>query len=653
MITQLRKKLSGTFTHIFMLIAVLGLLGIFSLPIIIKQGSKPWAFKINGRIIPQMLFDREVSIQTDRIAEIKNKYGQFADMLFQSMGMSTDPKALATDLLTKKTLLDDFAYNNNVQISHEYANQKVLNQGFAQQYLGDTVPPFLYDKDGYLQTMMLRIYLQKWGLSSDAFLSKIKDSIARQVAISLVEHATYVPGYEQELFLLNQHGTKKIDFIVLERKDFVEKAKKTAPSLEVLQQYFDEKNKTAQTYFVPEKRDVTVWTFNPDQYNSSVTDEQLLNYYNKNKSEQFISQKAQVTVRQIVYKEQPLNGPSIATLQEELAQKPSLFVEYAKKYSQDEFSAKKGGLIEPLVHGTSNAPLYKAAFALKKVGDISPVISANNTFVILQLVKKEPKKYKEFDLVKKDIALLLKKQQFKNSFSKELRKALKDGVIDAKELENLVKMHGATKKTIKGVIQEQKDAISHAAFSIERKGKAQITNLENNNEINLIMLDAIAPKYLPAFEDVLDVVKNDWYELQGALALQKAYQDIQKELSTSSLSQIAQKFNLELKQITFNGASDKKAIKSIEQYGISYEDLLMLEKKDAFYFSMTTNTAFFAVCTSCEHSKEHANITLQEKDALEKETKQLIIDGLIASLHRDAKIETNESLSIPLEDYMI
>ena len=46
-------------------------------------------------------------------------------------------------------------------------------------------------------------------------------------------------------------------------------------------------------------------------------------------------------------------------------------------------------------------------------------------------------------------------------------------------------------------------------------------------------------------------------------------------------------------------------------------------------------------------------VTKEEKAALEQGENQLIIEGLIASLHRDAKIETNESFTLPLEDYII
>ncbi|RTL07002.1 hypothetical protein EKK58_02370 [Candidatus Dependentiae bacterium] len=651
MITQLRKKLSGTLTHIFLVVSVLGLLGIFSLPMIVKQGAKPWALKINGRTIPQIIFEREVSIQTDRIAEIKNKYGQFADMLFQSMGMSTDPKALATDLLTKKTLLDDFACRNSIKIAHTYANQKVVDQPFAQQFLGDTVPPFLYDKDGSFQTMLVRVYLQKLGLSSDMFLSKVQESIERQIAIALVEHTMHIPLYEQNLFLLNQHGTKIIDYLVLDRKDFVEKAKKTVPSMQVLQQYFDEKNKTAQTYFVPEKRDVTVWTFEAGLYDETVTDDQLFSYYEKNKNKEFLEQQSQVTIRKIVYKEQPVNGPSIATLQEELAKKPALFAEYAKKYSQDEPSAKKGGLTDPLIYGASSSPLYKAAFALKEAGDVSPVISVDNSFVIVQLVKKEPKKYKSFETVKRDIALSIKKTLFKSHFGKQLRNILKDGIVDTNELQKLVKIHGGSKKIVKGITNTKKDDIAKTAFSIDKKNKGKV--ILHENQAQVVLLDNIEPTYLPEFNDVSDTVKNDWYELQGALALQKAYQEIQKDIANTSLSEIALRFNLPLKQVTFKGSEDKHAFKNVEKYGITYEDILSLEKKDSFCCSMTANTAFFAICTASELPKEHTDISAQEKESLERATKQLIIEGLIASLYRDAKIETNESLSIPLEDYMI
>jgi peptidyl-prolyl cis-trans isomerase D len=651
MINLLRKKLSGTFTHIFLFVAVFGLLGLFSLPMIIKQGAKPWVFKVNGNIVQQTQFEYEVSAQRDRIAMIKEQYGQFADMLFKSMGMSTDPKILATDLITKKILLDSFALNIGLTVSESYAQEKLLNQKFAANYLADSVPSFFYDQQGGMQNVLIRMYLQRWGISAKSFLEKVKESMLRQSAIRLIEHATYVPLYEKNLFLKNQHGKKTIELLVLDRKNFVEESKKTRPSTETLKQFFDEKNKTAQTYFVPEKRDVTLWTFHAASYGAPVEKSQIQEYYHKYKTQKFIAKQSEVLVRQLVYKNQPENAPSIASLQEELTQNPSLFAEYAKKYSQDEDSAKNGGLIAPLVYGTTDSPILKAAFALKEAGNVSPVIAVDGTFVIVQLVKKEPRIYKSIDSVSKDISLLLKKQQFKKQFTKELRTVLKDGIVDKKELDTLIKKYGATRQERVGLVSQQKDAIVKAAFSLNGQGKGHLVSQED--EATIVILDRIVPKFVPEFSSVLDTVLSDWHELQGVLALQKTYKEIQDLLATKSLEEIAQLTKIPMKKITLDGAMDKKNIKIAEQYGVSHEDIMNLEKEGSFAYSMSSLGAFFARCLSCEKNDRRLALEKEENEALERANKQLIIEGLIASLHRDAKIETNESFNLPMEDYLV
>lgn len=656
MITQLRKKLSGTLTHIFMFIAVFGLLGLFSLPSLIKQGTKAWVMKINNIEVSRAEYEQEINRQTERIAAFKQQYGQFADMLLGSMGMSSDPKMLAVDIITQKTLLAHFARFISLRISEDYAHKQLANQNFSQQYLGDIVPYFLYDKNGEIQTMIFRVYLQKWGLSLATFLSKVTESITRSIAINLVNYATYVPSHEQELFLSSQHYKKNLDLLVLNHEDFIREAKKITPSFETLEQFFKEKNKTAQTYFVPEKRDVTVWTFDYNSYNTVISNDQITEYYNKHKSQKFVARQAEVTVRKIVFNEQPVNGPSIADIHQELLKDPSLFVEYTKKYSQDKTSTKKGSSVETLVYGKSHSPLYKAAFGLKNIGDISPVLSIDGSFVIVQLVTKEQKQYHSIESVKKDIVSALKKQAFKSTFPKELRKVLKDGVIDQNELESLIKIHNPTKKSLKGITKQVRDnnndPVAKVAFSINTEGNAQL--LVREDEAMVIVLNHVNQRFLPDINTIIETVKADWYSLQGSLALQKMYAHIQKELAQKSLREVAKSINIPIKQIAIDGAHDKIALKKFEELGLPKDDILMnMEKEDTFYCSMTSSIAFFVHCTECTKNTNHNSVTKEEKAALEQGENQLIIEGLIASLHRDAKIETNESFTLPLEDYII
>jgi parvulin-like peptidyl-prolyl isomerase len=71
-------------------------------------------------------------------------------------------------------------------------------------------------------------------------------------------------------------------------------------------------------------------------------------------------------------------------LREELVQDPNLFVQYARQYSEDR-SGRQGGELGFFIREQMDAEFSKAAFALKKVGDISPVVRSNFGYHIIQL----------------------------------------------------------------------------------------------------------------------------------------------------------------------------------------------------------------------------------------------------------------------------
>jgi hypothetical protein len=95
-----------------------------------------------------------------------------------------------------------------------------------------------------------------------------------------------------------------------------------------------------------------------------------------------------------------------------------------------------------------------------------------------------------------------------------------------------------------------------------------------------------------------------------------------------------------------------KTVAELEQYGMSREDIAQLEAVDCISFAATSKGAFFAYCSSSKRD-EDVSLSKEEQMSLERGTKQLIIEGLIASLHRDAKIERNESFNLPMEDYLV
>jgi peptidyl-prolyl cis-trans isomerase D len=95
---------------------------------------------------------------------------------------------------------------------------------------------------------------------------------------------------------------------------------------------------------------------------------------------------------------------------------PDSFAELAKKYSQDEGSAKNGGDLDWQTRGAFVKPVEDAIFSLKK-GEISDVVESEYGYHIIKLTDVKEAKQKTFDEVRPELEALLKQQQAQRKFA--------------------------------------------------------------------------------------------------------------------------------------------------------------------------------------------------------------------------------------------
>lgn len=79
---------------------------------------------------------------------------------------------------------------------------------------------------------------------------------------------------------------------------------------------------------------------------------------------------------------------------------PAQFDKLVEKYSDDPSKKDNHGLIENANSGNMAAPFAKAAEALRKPGDISPIVKTEFGYHVLKLVAHKPDKQKSFDEIR-------------------------------------------------------------------------------------------------------------------------------------------------------------------------------------------------------------------------------------------------------------
>jgi peptidyl-prolyl cis-trans isomerase C len=166
-----------------------------------------------------------------------------------------------------------------------------------------------------------------------------------------------------------------------------------------------------------------------------VTDEQVQTFYNENKDK--LQQPERVHLRHILVKSDPKATPEDKKKAKEKAdailarvKAGEDFGKLARESSDDPGSKDNGGDLSWVSKGQTVPPFEKAAFALQKPNDISPVVESQFGYHVIQLVEKKDAGLVPLADVKDNITSFLKNREIQQKLEdrvKQLRdKSSKD-----------------------------------------------------------------------------------------------------------------------------------------------------------------------------------------------------------------------------------
>jgi peptidyl-prolyl cis-trans isomerase C len=111
-------------------------------------------------------------------------------------------------------------------------------------------------------------------------------------------------------------------------------------------------------------------------------------------------------------------------------QKGEDFAKLASENSDDPGSKVQGGDLPPFTHGEMVPAFDRAAFALTKPNELSPVVESQFGYHIIQLVGKEPSAVAPFEEVKGQIAEYLKRQQSQQALAAHVQGLKAKGKVE-------------------------------------------------------------------------------------------------------------------------------------------------------------------------------------------------------------------------------
>lgn len=646
MIIEMRRHLQGPIFKVIAWITIFALAGIFSLPSLLQQtiDRAGWVLEVNGKQVDYQQFSHEVSLQRDRLAAIREQYGEYADLVLSVMGSSSDPRTLALDALTKDMLLATIGRAMNLHIDPEFIVQSLKSPQFLQAALSSVVPPYLVDQSG-INRVMLNNYLRHYGLSIADFEGRIEQAISHYMVKEIFALTNYLPESAIIAYYNQHHRGKKFSILAISLELFAKKAHdKITP--EMIQQFFDQENSRSKRYWTTEKRGVTYWTIDQKNYPISIAQQDMDRYYQENKKELYLQEPAKIEVRHILLsysspEEQAAKEKEAESMREQLKKEPARFAALAQKFSDDKKSKENGGLLAPFARGQQSPAFERAAFVLKNDGDISPVIAVENGFEIIQRVSRKAPVYKPFASVKADIEQKLSAQEFFKKIEQELQ-AVDRASDSSGALEPLMASLHA-KKSSKIVSKKETSLISQEAFRLKKIGSWGYFFNESNNEATVVELTSIEEAVAQPLAAVKERVGADLREKKGRELLEAELN--QARQSAQSMSELQKRLEGSLRQTSFI-TPESEAAQELEKEGLANANLFALNDSGSRIVVVGDKTGYLVQLDALQEWNESDYLTQKRTitPRLKADMNHTILEGFIASLHRTATIKTNESL---------
>ncbi|GMU19391.1 MAG: hypothetical protein AMXMBFR12_05830 [Candidatus Babeliales bacterium] len=661
MITTIRRSFKTRAYKVGLYVTLLAVTGVFSIVEVLKNifggnnQNGAWVLQVNNTKFFAPDFIRAVTDQEERMKMLRAQYGQYADLYLQMMGMSTDPKILALNSLTRKALLNDANTQFGFKISDEKAQERLNDPMFVYQELSEMAPFFTWDHSlGGINPLTLTEYHRRVGITTADFASETKRAAQRETLKKLVEHSVYVPEFELKEQFWQTFLGRKFSIATISGDQILNRVKKEPVTDEQLQSYYKSASSQEKRYHVPEKRFVKIYSFGPTGYGIKVSDQEIEQYYNTNKT-LYIDKPTQVQVRRIL-----LNVPigsqetevykKVEKIRSQAIANPETFAALAKEHSADAKTSSQGGLMPYFSKGTHDRNFEKASFTLAKEGDVSAVIKTNEGFEIVQLVGKKAPTYKPLTQVAADIKEHLVNKKFNEQFSADMRTALSKPNPKAAIVE-LSKNKGGIDEAFKDLIADE-SLLSKTAFKLRKNDSAYFID---KNEVPkyadkirgyAITLVEIKNSFLPALEVQKERVLQDYYvdkaqrELNTIVARvnkEGLYKELKNELKfekTGMLrhSHTAKEEDTE-KQALIKKGVDLGKMFQLENIGgvTAYQN-----NKNAYIIRLDEVAPFDAVLFETKKKELQSGLSSQKKS--------LTMAGFVASLYRNAKINRNESL---------
>ncbi len=362
----------------------------------IKQRAGNEIAFVNGYAITR----EEVQRSITKLQDFFKRYGK--------QDNSIDFKKKAIEIIAYEKVMEETIDSLGIKISSDFIADSLRDPRFVMTYLRSVIPPYLLDAQGNMQEKELKAFLKASGMTFAAF-DALLESIVKQIILAeILGSVSYTSSAEIKEYYLKHYAYKKFAFYTKPLAEYRAQAEKVAVSEDELKQFFSAQLLLG-AYHMPEKREVSMWQFNPESYGISVSPEDIKKYKEEHKTDK---------VTELEIRKDIINQKFKARFKRE-----------AKKALDEgtflKFVADKKARFE---NKSENLPknAYKLALHGKDVFLDAKPYSVAASGVVLEVIRIVPAHVLEFETIKQQVKKDLYKEKASALATSDLQKALKD-----------------------------------------------------------------------------------------------------------------------------------------------------------------------------------------------------------------------------------
>ncbi len=265
-----------------------------------------------------------------------------------------------------------------------------------------------------------RDVLTALNMSSEAFAERLRQDLSRRQVFEPVAASALAPAAAASAALDAMYQQREVQ---VERFDAKDQLAKSAPTDAEVEAYYKDPTNAAQ-FQAPEEAQIEYVVLDLDAVKKgiAVSDDDLRKYYSENEKRYTAPEERRAS--HILVKadkdapkaEREKARAKAETLLAEIRKNPQSFAELARKNSDDEGSAAKGGDLDWFGRGQMVKPFEDAAFTLKP-GETSGVVESDFGYHIIQVSGARGGEKKSFESVRGAIENEVRNQLVQKRFS--------------------------------------------------------------------------------------------------------------------------------------------------------------------------------------------------------------------------------------------